>query len=299
MGDDKPFMEECVSCTAPAERPTLTRRLFNSVSLAAGMLGLTGTAKAQGLDVTSTDIDIETEDGVCDSVFIHPTTGSHPGVLIWTDIMGLRPAFRDMGKRLAAEGFSVLVPNPFYRTSKAPFPEGPLDFSNPDSMGPVRAAMGQLVAEGATERDAGTFIEFLDSQPQTDTSKPLGTQGYCMGGPLIMRTAAAYPNRVGAAASFHGGGLVTDQPSSPHLKIPQMNAQLLIAIADNDDERYPDHKDVLRESFAAAGIEAEIEVYKGAMHGWCVPGGRVYNEPAAEKAWARLLALYKGTLFQA
>ena len=296
MGDDKPFMEECVSCTAPAERPTLTRRLFNSVSMAAGVLGLSGTAKAQGLPVTETDIDIETADGVCDSVFIHPNEGTHPGVLIWTDIMGLRPAFRQMGRRMAAQGYSVLVPNPFYRTSRAPFPEGPLDFSNPDSMGPVRAAMGGLVAEGAMERDAGTFIEFIDAQPQTDTSKPIGTQGYCMGGPLIMRTAAAYPNRVGAAASFHGGGLVTDNASSPHLKIPQMKANLLIAIADNDDERFPDHKNVLRQSFDAAGVQAKIEVYEGAMHGWCVPGGRVYNQPAAEKAWSRLMALYGESL---
>lgn len=293
MGDDKPFMEECESCTG---KPTLTRRLFNSVSTAAGVLGLTRTASAQDLDVTATHVDIETADGVCDSIFIHPNEGSHPGVLIWTDIMGLRPAFRDMGMRMAAEGYSVLVPNPFYRTSKAPFPKGPLNFGDPDSMGPVRAAMGQLVAEGAMERDAGTFIEFLDAQPQTDTSKPMGTQGYCMGGPLIMRTAAAYPDRIGAAASFHGGGLVTDESSSPHLKIPQMKANLLIAVADNDDERYPDHKHVLREHFDKAGVLAEIEVYDGAMHGWCVPGGRVYNEPAAEKAWARLLLLYKGSL---
>jgi len=296
MEDDKPFIEECVSCTGQAERLTLTRRLFNSVSMAAGVLGLTRTASAQGLTVTETDIDIETADGVCDSVFIHPKEGSHPGVLIWTDIMGLRPVFRQMGRRLAAEGYSILIPNPFYRTSRAPFPQGPLNFSDPDSMGPVRAAMGSLVADGAVERDAGTFLEFIDAQPQTDTSKPIGTQGYCMGGPLIMRTAAAFPERVGAAASFHGGGLVTEQASSPHLKIPQMNANLLIAIADNDDERDPDHKDVLRQSFDAADVRAEIEVYGGAMHGWCVPGGAVYNEPAAEKAWARLLALYSESL---
>ncbi len=296
MGDDRPFMEECISCTAPAEPPTLTRRLFNSVSLATGFFGLSRTATAQGLPLTESDVDIETADGTCDSVFIHPTTGSHPAVLIWPDIMGLRPVFRDMGKRLAAQGYSVLVPNPFYRTSRAPFPQGPLDFSNPDSMGPVRAAMGGLVAEGATERDAGTFIEFLDGQSQVDTSKKIGTQGYCMGGPLVLRTAAAYPDRIGAGGSFHGGGLVTDQPSSPHLKIPQMKAELHVAVAANDDEREPNAKHELRKAFDAANVKAVVKVYEGANHGWCVPGGAVYNEPQAEAAWTALLAMYKNTL---
>ena len=296
MRDDKPFMEECLSCTAPVKAPTLTRRLFNSVSLATGFFGLTRSASAQGLPLTETDVDIETADGTCDSVFIHPTTGSHPAVLIWTDIAGLRPVFRDMGKRLAAQGYSVLVPNPFYRSSRAPAPKGPLNFQDPESMVEVRGMMALLVADGATERDAETFIEFLDGQPQVDTSKIMGTQGYCMGGPLVMRTAAAYPDRVGAAGSFHGAGLVTDQPNSPHLKIPNMKARFIIAVASNDDEREPDAKDELRKAFDAANLQADIKVYAGANHGWCVPGGAVYNEPQAEAAWASLMAMYKDAL---
>lgn len=293
MEEELPQLEECGSCTG---EPSLPRRVFNAVSTAAGFLGLTSTAYAQRPPVTVTNIDIETADGVCDSIFVHPNEGSHPGVLIWTDIMGLRPAFRDMAIRLAAEGYSVLVPNPFYRSSRAPFPEGPLNFSDPESMAPVRSAMGLLVAEGATERDAGKFIEFLDAQPQVDTAKKMGTQGYCMGGPLIMRTAAAYPDRIGAAGSFHGGGLVTSQASSPHLKISQMKSRMLIAIAENDDEREPDAKNVLIKGFEEAGLNAEVEVYEGAMHGWCVPGGPVYNEIAAEKAWDRLMIMYKDAL---
>ena len=293
MRNDSPFMEECLSCTA---KLTLTRRLFNTVSVATGFLGLTRGASAQGLSVTETDVDIETADGTCDSVFIHPTTGSHPAVLIWTDIMGLRPTFRAMGKRLAAEGYSVLVPNPFYRTSRAPFPQGPLDFSDPNSMGPVRTAMGGLMLPGATERDAGTFIEFLDGQSQVDSAKQMGTQGYCMGGPLVMRTAAAYPNRVGAVGSFHGGGLVTESPTSPHRLVPKMKAEFHIAVAANDDEREPDAKNELRKAFDAANMQAVVKVYEGANHGWCVPGSPVYNKPQAEAAWTALMKMYKGTL---
>jgi carboxymethylenebutenolidase len=212
---------------------------------------------------------------------------------------------QDIGKRIAAEGYAVLVPNPFYRVAKAPVPgiEDPtkFSFSNPADMAKLRPLMGSIGAPGAAEKDAPAFVAFLDAQPQVNKSKKIGTQGYCMGGPLVMRTAAAVPDRIGAVASFHGGGLVTDQPTSPHLLAPKMKARLYIGIASNDDARQPDAKDKLREAFAAAKLPAEIEVYKS-KHGWCVPDmpadadGPIYNKPEAERAWGKLVALYKAAL---
>jgi len=208
-----------------------------------------------------------------------------------------------MARRLAADGYSVLVPNPYYRLAKSPvFGDiSGFNFSNPADRGKLTPLMGSINADGAAEKDAVAFTAWLDKQKQVDTSKPLGTQGYCMGGPLVMRTAAAVPNRVGAVGSFHGGGLVTDAPNSPHLLAPKMKARLYIAVASNDDARQPDAKDKLREAFKSAGRPAEIEVYKS-LHGWCVPdmpadpGAPIYNNPEAEKAWTKLLALYKTAL---
>jgi carboxymethylenebutenolidase len=162
--------------------------------------------------------------------------------------------------------------------------------------------MSGLQAPGIPEKDAGAYIAYLDAQKQVDKKKKIGTQGYCMGGPLVFRIAAAVPDRVGAGASFHGGGLVTDQPNSPHLLIPKMKARMYVAIASNDDMRQPDAKDKLKEAFAAAKVNGEVEVYRG-LHGWCVPdmpnqpdGTPLYNKPDAEKAWAKLVALYKSAL---
>src|SRR3954447_12187936 len=140
--------------------------------------------------------------------------------------------------------------------------------------------------------DAKAFIAWLDEQKAVARNRKIGTQGYCMGGPIAFRTAAAVPDRVGAVASFHGGGLVTDMPNSPHLQASKSKAQFLIAIAENDDMRSPKDKDVMKETFGKANLPAEIEVYGGAAHGWCPPDSTVYNEPQAEKAWGRLLALY-------
>jgi carboxymethylenebutenolidase len=247
-------------------------------------------------------VSIPTPDGTCDAAFIHPTSGAHPAVIFWPDAFGLRTAMRDMGRRLAAEGFAVLVPNPYYRVAKAPgiVMEG-FSFQDKEDMTRLQGLMAGVNAPGATDRDAKAFITFLDAQRQVDTAKRIGTQGYCMGGALVFKTAAAVPDRVGAGASFHGGGLVTDRPDSPHTLAPRMKARLYVAIASNDDARQPAAKDALREAFAAAKLPAEVEVFQS-LHGWCVPdmpaeGGKpIYNKPDAERAWAKLLTLYKSAL---
>ena len=253
--------------------------------------------------LTESDVVVKTPDGACDAFFVHPATGSYPGVLIWTDAFGLRPAFRDMGKRLAAEGYAVLVPNPYYRAGQAPaLGASSLNFQNPDDRTKLMGLMGGLTASGVAERDATAYVDFLDAQPAVNKAAKIGTNGYCMGGPLTMRTAATRSDRVGAGASFHGGGLVTDKPESPHLLVPKIKARYYFGIADNDDKAQPDAKDKLKAAFAAANLPAEIEVYAGAMHGWCVPdmhprdGVVIYNEPAAERAWGHLTRLYKTAL---
>jgi carboxymethylenebutenolidase len=280
----------------------LARRDFVALSVTAGLAATAGASEAAALEVVETNVDVTTPDGTCDAAFIHPKTGSHSGILLWPDAFGLRPATRDMAKRLAAEGYSVLVPNPFYRVSKAPFTDASkFNFQNADDMAKLRPLMGSVNAPGAAEKDAIAYIAFLDAQKEVDKSKKIGTQGYCMGGPLVVKTAAAVPDRVGAGASFHGGGLVTDQPSSPHLLAPKIKARMYFGIASNDDSRQPDAKDKLKEAFGAAKVPAEIEVY-ASLHGWCMPdmptqgGAPIYNKPDAERAWSKLLALYKSGL---
>ncbi|HJZ98545.1 MAG TPA: dienelactone hydrolase family protein [Candidatus Solibacter sp.] len=277
----------------------IPRRDFVALSVTAGLAASAVPAEA-AMDVIESDVSIKMPDGTCDAAFIRPKTGAYPGVLLWPDAFGLRPAMRDMAKRLAGEGYSVLVPNPFYRVSKAPFTDASnFNFGNPDDMAKLRPLMASVNAPGNPEKDATVYVAFLDAQKEVDKAKKVGTQGYCMGGPLVMRTAAALPDRVGAGASFHGGGLVTNNPDSPHLLIPKMKARMYIGIAANDDSRQPDAKDKLKEAFAAAKVPAEIEVYAGALHGWCVPdmpkqnGAPIYSKPDAERAWGKLLALYK------
>jgi carboxymethylenebutenolidase len=257
--------------------------------------------KRAALPLVETDAEIKTPDGTSDGVFIHPATGVYPGVLVWPDAFGLRPTTRDIGRRIAAEGYSVLVPNPFYRTARAPIFDSAasVSFANPTDRAKLNELMEPLKAPGAAQRDARAYIEYLDAQPQVDKAKKIGTQGYCMGGWLVVTTAAAVPNRIGAGASFHGGNLVTDKADSPHLLAPRINARMYFAVASNDDMRQPDAKDRLKEAFAAANVPAEIEVYAGALHGWCVPdmplqdGKPIYSEPDAERAWAKLVALYR------
>ena len=269
----------------------LTRRQFGAVSAGAGLAMLLPRA-ANAQAVSETDLDVTTPDGVADSYFVHPSSGTHPGVLIWPDAFGLRPAKKQMAKRLAEAGYSVLVVNQYYRSQRAPIVNTTNFAEVSDTLRPL---MGTLNAETQV-RDVRAFVTFLDGQASVDGNRKMGTMGYCMGGPFTMRTAAAIPDRIGAAASFHGGGLVTDQPDSPHLLVPRMKAHYLFAIAENDDENQPEAKDVLRDAFAQAGLPAEIEVYEGALHGWCPPDSTVYHEAQAERAWSRLLVLFENAL---
>jgi carboxymethylenebutenolidase len=269
---------------------------------AAGIAAASSVSAA--LAVTETNVEIKTPDGTCDAAFIYPNAGLHPGLVIWPDAFGLRPSMRDIGKRIAAEGYAVLVPNPFYRVAKAPVFESAsnFNFQNQADRAKLTPLMGSVQAAGAAEKDAVADIGFLDAQRRVNKSKKIGTQGYCMGGALVMRTAAAVPDRVGAGASFHGGGLVTDSPNSPHLLAPKIKAKMYFGIASNDDKNQPDAKDKLREAFIAAKNPAEIEVYAGALHGWCVAdmpvqnGIPIYNKADAERAWGKLVALYKAAL---
>jgi carboxymethylenebutenolidase len=277
-------------CGEECHRHDANRREFGALMLGLGLTAAAGSlARAAGAAVTETDVTIKTNDGTCDAVLTHPATGAHPGVIVWPDAGGLRPIYRDMAKRLAAEGFTVLTPNPFYRAIKAPLPT---DFPQ-DQRPKLREG---LSAVGGAEGDAKAFIAFLDGQASYRKGAKIGVTGYCMGGPLTMRTAGAFPDRIGAAGSFHGGGLVTDQPTSPHLLVPRIKAKYLFAVADNDDQKEPEAKNVLREAFAKAGNPADIEVFKGANHGWCVPTSQVYNHDQAERAWAKLVALFKTAL---
>jgi carboxymethylenebutenolidase len=280
----------------------VTRREFTSLLVSAGIAATVPVAAAGDVDVVEADVDIKTADGTCDAAFFHPKSGSYPGVLVWPDAFGLRPALRGIGRRIAAEGYSVIVPNPFYRVSKAPFTDASnFNFQNADDMAKLRPLMASVSAAGNAEKDAAAYVAFLDAQKEVNKAKKIGTQGYCMGGPLVVRTAATLPDRIGAGASFHGGGLVTDKPDSPHLLAPKIKARMYFGIASSDDERQPDAKDKLKEAFAAAKVTAEIEVYP-AQHGWCVPdmpmrdGAPIYNKAEAERAWGKLVALYKAAL---
>ncbi|MBM3777417.1 MAG: dienelactone hydrolase family protein [Acidimicrobiia bacterium] len=268
------------------QRGLVTRRQFGAI-LGAGSMAMMLPEVAHAVAVTESEVTIKTPDGTADAYFVRPATGTAAGVLVWPDIFGLRPAFRQMAKRLAEFEYSVLVVNPFYRQMKAP--------TAPQGAGtPIKEVMSlaQALNETTHMTDARAFIGWLDQQPSVSKNLPMGTQGYCMGGPMALRTAAAMPARVGAAASFHGGGLVTNQPNSPHLQAAKSNAQFLVAIAENDDQRNPKEKTVLTETFDKARRLAEVYVYPGAAHGWCPPDSQVYNEKQAELAFTRLLALY-------
>ena len=282
-----------------------SRRNFVALSVATGVAvtALPAAAVPAGPAVVEKNVSIHTPDGTCNAAYFHPVEGKHPAVLIWPDAFGLRPSMRDMGRRLAASGYAVLVPNPFYRVGPGPFYDtaANVDFKDKASFAKIGPLMGSIGAAGAAEKDAVEFVKFLDAQPEVDKSKRIGTQGYCMGGALVFRTAATVPERIGAGASFHGGGLVTDKPDAPYTLAPKMKAKMLVAIAGSDDAKQPDAKDKLRKAFDDAHVDARVEVF-AEKHGWCVPdmpqddGAPIYNQADAERAWSELLALYKSAL---
>ena len=274
--------------------PEMTRRDFTKLATGAGLaMMFPSIANAQA--ISERDVNIETPDGVADCYFVYPSMGAHAAVLVWPDILALRPAFREMGKRLARSGYAVLPVNPFYRDAPAPVVGRGASFGQPEIRNLVLPMARNLNAETHFS-DARAFVAWLDDQSEVDTSMGIGTTGYCMGGPMVMRTVAAVPERLAAGATFHGGGLATNAPDSPHLLIPQTRAQVLHCVAENDDNNDPQAKVTLREAYNAAGIPAEIEVYEDAMHGWCAIDSQVYHEAQAERAWGRLLNLFENAL---
>jgi carboxymethylenebutenolidase len=288
MPDDYPPFDK-------TKEPALSRRTFAALSFGVGA-AVTTSAMAADSAVVESDVVIKMADGSCDAALFHPSGGgSWPGAVIFADALGLRPAFRDMGRRLASEGYTVLVPNPFFRTRKAPVLSGPFDFGKPEDRAKLTELMAPLTTEIKT-RDGTAYIAYLDTLPQVNTKAAIGVSGYCMGGPYTMLTAAAVSTRVGGAGSFHGGNLVTDKPDSPHLLAPKIRANYYFAIAANDDQHQPDAKDKLREAFATAHQPVKIEVYQGCQHGWCVSDGMVYNKTEADRAFGELVELYKKAL---
>ena len=275
----------------------VTRRDFNLIAGCAAMsLAFAGCAPGEAAEgITENDVTIDTPDGIADAFFAHPSSGQHAAVLIWPDIVGLRPAFKMMAKRLAGDGYAALVINPYYRQVKGDLVEVGQTFRDPEVRKKI-IPFARALSQETNRTDTRAFVDWLDAQSAVDTSRKIGTTGYCMGGPMTMIAAAERPDRIGAGASFHGGGLATDKENSPHLLIPKMQASYLVAVAENDDERRPEEKETLKTAFAAAGLSAEIEVYEGAQHGWCPPDSAVYNEAMANKAWARKLALFNTAL---
>jgi carboxymethylenebutenolidase len=276
------------------EQGSVSRRRFAAMVGAAGIAAMLP-EPAFAVNVTETDVAVKTSDGVADCFFVAPAKGKHPGVIIWPDIFGLRPAFRQMARRLAQSGYAVLVVNPYYRSTKSPVLAEGIDVRAPENFAKVREQASKLSPQ-TNIIDAKAFVAFLDKRQSVDKKRKIGTMGYCMGGPMAMRTGAAAPQRIGAVASFHGSSLANEKPDSVHLLIPKMKAQFLIAIAENDDQKSPMEKDTLRAAFAAVKLSAEIEVYAGALHGWCPTDGRAYNAVQAERAWARLLVLFEAGL---
>ena len=277
-----------------SRHPEMTRRDFTKLATGAG-LAMMFPPMANAQSVTERDVEIRTPDGVADCYFVTPSRGAHAAVLVWPDILALRPAVREMGKRLARSGYAVLTVNPFYRDSRAPVVGRGASFGQPEIREIVLPMAGNLNADTHVT-DARAFVSWLDDQPEVDTNKGIGTTGYCMGGPMVMRTVAAVPDRLAAGATFHGGGLATGNPDSPHLLIPDTRASMLHCVAQNDDDNNPEAKETLREAYAASSINAEIEVYDDAMHGWCAIDSQVYHQAQAERAWSRLLNLFENNL---
>ena len=266
----------------------MSRRSFTVLSLSAAMMATTAARAAQGMQVTESIVEVKTADGVCDASFAHPTTGSYPGVIVWGDIMGLTPAFRDLGKRLAAQGFSVLVPNPYYRKAKAPVFAAPLQESDRPM---VMTYVGPIMAPGVLEKDTISHAAFLETQPSVNKAKKLGITGYCIGGGLAMRSAVALADRAGAGVSFHGGALITDPAT-----VAKIKSRFYFAVSGDDAQKEPATMDKLKAAFDAAKTPVEIEVYSSTKHGWCVPGTPEYDMAEADRAFNKMVALYKQSI---
>ncbi|KUJ84193.1 dienelactone hydrolase family protein [Microbulbifer flavimaris] len=276
----------------------LSRRDFGRLGVGAVLASMLPVT-ANALAVKESNVTVQTPDGEANAYFVHPGKGRHPAVILWPDIFGLRPAFRQMGKRLAESGYAVLVVNPYYRTMKGQLVPDDAQVIGPElrkAIWPKAREQASTLSPETAVTDGRAFIQFLDQQPSVDTSKPAGTLGYCMTGSYAFRLAADMPERIGAGASFHGGRLVTDKENSPHRLVPQIQAGFLVAIAENDDERDPEAKVELRKAFDEAGVPAEIEVYKGTLHGWCPPDSMAHNPKQAERAWRELLVLFERNL---
>jgi carboxymethylenebutenolidase len=278
-----------------ADTSVTRRTMILTMSAAAAASGIAMPAFAEdpgARPITEKDVLVKTADGGADAALFYPAgKGKWPAVLMWPDILGLRPVFREMGKRLAAQGYVVLVPNPYYRAKKAPVVEGAFDFNSKDDMAKIMAFKRGLT-DAMVDRDSAAYVTFLDTLAQTDKRRKAGVQGYCMSGPISFRTAAVRPDRIGAVATFHPGALVTDKPSSPHLLIPKSKASYLVIIAKNDAEKMPKEKPDLDAAFRKARRPAKVEI-SSANHGWTVAGSETYDEKEAERAWAELVPFYR------
>lgn len=279
------------------EANRISRREFTALSIAAGVSAATRASDGGAGALIESDVQIRTSDGTCDAALVHPDRRAWPGVILFTDVFGLRPTMRDMAKRLAAHGYTVLVPNLFYRSTKPPGLSTGIDFTNPADRAKIEELRKPLTS-AAVMHDASAYVRFLDSLAAVRRTATLGVFGYCMGGPMTLQAAAANPQRIGAGASFHGGALVTDDADSPHLWVPKIRARYYIAVAMNDDARRPEAKTMLRDAFKSANLQAKIDVY-ACLHGWCVhdspkPPGKapIYNEAQAERAWGELVGLF-------
>lgn len=281
------------------ERHTISRREFNTLTVAVGVSAAARVSAAPITDVSDADVLVKTPSGTCDAAFVQPKgSGRWPAVILFPDAFGLRPTMRAMAKRLALDGYAVLVPNPYYRSTKAPGIGPDFDFGSAADRAKLDALRAPLTGD-AVMQDSTAYIAFLDAQPSVQPKAKMGVVGYCMGGPMTMQAAAANPERIGAGASFHGGGLVTDKPDSPHLLVPKIKAQYYFGVAASDDQKQPDAKTELEAAFHAAKVSAKIEVYEGTLHGWCVKdmplqaGHPIYNQAQAERAWSELVTLYR------
>ncbi|MDP9056709.1 MAG: dienelactone hydrolase family protein [Pseudomonadota bacterium] len=282
----------CDEFTA-ADAARVTRRTFTALGGAAAVIGMNpanARSAGQGAALSETKVSIPTANGHADAIFLHPVHGTHPGIVMWPDIAGLRDAYKIMARRLAVAGYAVLAVNQYYRGGAAPLLSSFAQWRTPEGQAKLAPLIAALTP-GAVTSDAAAYVHFLDQQPAVDRQRHIGSVGYCMGGPFAVRTAAAVPARIGAVATLHGASLVTDKPDSPHRLIAATQARYLFAIARGDDARAPGDKDALRAAAAAAHRPAEVEVYP-AEHGWCTIDAPVYDHAQADRAYNRELALF-------